>query len=250
MTRRLLSFFLFTLLLAGTGATAAEAARETVLITGANRGIGLELARQFTARGYEVIGTARKPEAARELRELKVRVEPLDVADSASVKALAKALAGVPIDVLINNAGMSGHNAATFEETDFDQLAMTFEVNSFGPMRVTQALLPNLALGEGKTVAQMSSVMGSIAGNQGGYYGYRASKTALNQLNMSLSKELGGRGYTCVVLHPGWVQTRMGGESAPVATEDSVAGLIAVIEGLDRDDNGRFIDYQGKEIAS
>ena len=249
MTRRIFSGLLLVLATLFAPAGFAEAGKSaTVLITGANRGIGLELARQFNAKGYSVIGTARKPSEADALAGLAVRVEQLDVTDAASVAALAASLEGAPIDILINNAGTGGQGVSRIADADFEQMAWTFEVNSIGPMRITQALLPNLAAGKGKTVVSVSSIMGSIENNQGGYYGYRASKAALNQLNMSLSRELGGQGFTCVVVHPGWVKTRMGGAQAPVEVQDSVAGLVAVIEGLEPGDNGRFIDYQGNAL--
>lgn len=222
--------------------------KQTVLITGANRGIGLEMARQFSERGYVVIGTARKPDEATDLKALKVQVEQLDVIDSASVSALARRLDGVPIDLLVNNAGVGGQTAGSFAAVDFDKVAHTFDVNSLGPMRVTQALLPNLEAGEGRTIVQITSVMGSIEQNGGGFFGYRASKAALNMLNKSLAVELGKQGFVCLALHPGWVKTRMGGAGAPVEPEDSVAGILEVIDGLTPDDNGRFLDYQGKTI--
>ena len=241
---------LFTLFLALTTLplAAGEDKAATVLVTGANRGIGLELARQLHAQGYAVIGTARKPAQASELQALDVRVEQLDVTDAASVAALAATLAEVPIDILVNNAGVGGQRVNQLAEIDFEQMAWTFEVNTYGPLRVTQALLPNLQAGEKKTVVQISSVMGSIAQNRGGYYSYRASKTALNQLNKSLSIELGRQGFTCVALHPGWVKTRLGGAQAQLEGKESVAGLVQVIDGLEPADNGRFIDFQGEEI--
>ncbi|MDX1735555.1 MAG: SDR family NAD(P)-dependent oxidoreductase, partial [Halioglobus sp.] len=163
---------LMTLLLACSSLTAGPALAElqkgmTALVTGANRGIGLELARQLQARGLNVIGTARKPAGADALNALEVRVEQLDVTDPASVAALAARLEGVKIDLLVNNAGVGGEAGGSIASTDFEQLAMVFDVNSTGPMRVTQALLPNLEAGDGKTVVQISSVMGSIAGNGG-----------------------------------------------------------------------------------
>ena len=238
---------MFTLfLLAGGLAQAAE--QSTALVTGANRGIGLELVTQLKAAGYSVIGTARKPAEATELKALGVRVEQLDVTDAASVAALAERLDGAGIDLLINNAGVSGDGANSIRELDTDAMSFTYSVNAIGPMRVTQALLPNMDAAKGKTIVHISSVMGSIQNNWGGAYDYRASKTALNMLNSSLAKELGKQGYTSVVLHPGWVQTRMGGETAPVKTADSVAGLLKVIDGLDAKDNGKFYDYQGKPI--
>ena len=202
------NIFLSALLLftaAGYSSVASAEVSMTVLVTGANRGIGLELVRQMRARGHQVIGTARKPEQAMELKETGARVVQLDVTDSNSIRAMAEQLKGQRIDLLINNAGMLGHNAQSFAETDFDQVIATFDVNSLGPMRVTQALLPNILAGSGKTVIQISSTMGSIANNSGGYYGYRASKAALNMLNSSLALELADNGITSVVMHPGWV---------------------------------------------
>jgi NAD(P)-dependent dehydrogenase (short-subunit alcohol dehydrogenase family) len=232
----------------GAGASVAADADKTVLVTGANRGIGLEFVRQLKAQGYVVIGTARKPDEAVDLKALGVRVEQLDVTDGASVEALGNRLKGVKIDLLINNAGIGGHNARTFRETNFDEIAKTFDVNSLGPMRVTQALLDNLEATEGKKIVHISSIMGSIEGNLGGFYGYRASKAALNMFNKSLAAELGRQGYISVVIHPGWVKTRMGGEGAPVEPVDSVAGMLRVIGSLSAADNGRFIDYQGNGL--
>ena len=245
------NIFLSALLLftaAGYSSVASAEVSMTVLVTGANRGIGLELVRQMRARGHQVIGTARKPEQAMELKETGARVVQLDVTDSNSIRAMAEQLKGQRIDLLINNAGMLGHNAQSFGETDFDQVIATFDVNSLGPMRVTQALLPNILAGSGKTVIQISSTMGSIANNSGGYYGYRASKAALNMLNKSLALELADQGITSVVIHPGWVQTRLGGENAAITVEDSVTGMVQVIAKLGPEDSGRFLDYQGEEL--
>lgn len=236
----------FILLLSSTTAVAADAA--TVLITGANRGIGLEYARQFEARGYRVIGTARNPDEATELKQVSDRVEALDVTDAASVAALAERLKGVPIDILINNAGILDRTDMSIDKVDFSMMERTFAVNTFGPLRVVQALLPNLRAGERKLIANMSSQMGSIANSSGGTYAYRASKTALNQINRGLSIELGKEGFICVVLHPGWVATDMGGASATYTPAQSVTGLIEVIEGLDATDNGRFYDLKGAEL--
>lgn len=221
----------------------------TVLITGANRGIGLEFARQFTEKGYRVIGTARTPDEAHELHDLDVRIVQLDVTDEDSLEAMAADLQGTAIDILINNAGIGGQFADKLTEVDIDKVARTVDVNSLGPMRVTSALYDNLHSGEGRTVIQITSIMGSIELNdRGGFYGYRMSKAALNMFNRSLSHELGDEGFICIVLHPGWVQTDMGGEQAPLTPEESIGGMIKVIEGLDVGDNGRFYDYTGKEL--
>lgn len=226
----------------------AQSAEMTVLITGANRGIGLEFARQYTDLGYRVIGTARDPAKAKELKALGVQVEALDVTDSTSVNALARKLDGTALDILINNAGIYGHNADSFLESDFDQLNQTFEVNTLGPMRVTQAFYESVKSGPTKKIVHISSTMGSITNNNGGSYGYRASKAALNMLNKSLSIELASDGFICTVLHPGWVKTRMGGEGAALTTQQSVAGMLNVIAAMDSDTNGQFLDYQGQQI--
>ena len=237
---------LAALSLAAAAASAAETA--TVLITGANRGIGLEYARQFEAKGYTVIGTARQPDEATELKALGVRVEALDVTDAASVAALAKRLDGVPIDVLINNAGIGDRDDTDVLATDFATFERTLAVNTIGPLRVTQALLPNLRAGTRKHIVNMSSRLGSIALNNGKFPAYRASKAALNQVSRSLSIDLGKQGFVVVAVHPGWVRTDMGGAEAPLLPDESVRGLLALIERLAASDNGRFYDYLGAEI--
>jgi len=237
---------LLALSLGATLATAGETA--TVLITGANRGIGLEYARQFEAKGYTVIGTARNPGEAQELAALGVRIEALDVTDGASVAALAKRLEGVPIDVLINNAGIGDRGDVDVLATDLALFERTLAVNTIGPLRVTQALLPNLRAGSRKHIVNMSSRLGSITLNNGNYPAYRASKSALNQVNRSLSIELGKQGFVVVVVHPGWVRTEMGGAEAPLLPDESVRGLVKLIERLAAGDNGRFYDYLGAEL--
>ncbi len=222
---------------------------QTVVVTGANRGIGLELCRQLKAAGAEVIATARDPESAEELRDVSpARIEALDVADPKSVAAFAAALGETAVDVLINNAGTGGPGA-DIANLDFDEVVRTVAVNSLGPLRVTQALLPHLRRGRRRTVVHISSNMGSITNNdQGGYYGYRASKTALNSFNRTLAHELGCLGFTCVVLHPGWVRTDMGGDGAPLTPAESVSGLVKIVAGLSADHNGRFFDYTGAQL--
>jgi len=220
----------------------------TVLITGANRGIGLECARQFAAKGYRVIGTVRDPADASELSAVADRVEPLHVTDATSVAALARRLSGVPIDMLLNNAGVFDNNDLTVDTVDFAVMEHTLAVNTLGPLRVTQALLPNLRAGKRRTILNLSSQLGSIADSSGRWYAYRASKAALNQINKTLSAELAPEGFICVVLHPGWVRTDMGGASATYSPQESVGGLIAVIEQLGPSDTGRFYDFKGAPI--
>jgi NAD(P)-dependent dehydrogenase (short-subunit alcohol dehydrogenase family) len=220
----------------------------TVLITGANRGIGLECARQFAAKGYKVIGTVRDPADASELSAVADRVEPLQVTDAASVAALAHRLHGVAIDILLNNAGVFDPNDVTVDKVDFAVMEQTLAVNTVGPLRVTQALLPNLRAGKRRTIVNLSSQLGSIADSSGRWYAYRASKAALNQINKTLSAELAPEGFTCVVLHPGWVRTDMGGAGATYSPQESVGGLVAVIEKLGPSDTGRFYDFKGTPI--
>ena len=220
----------------------------TVLITGANRGIGLEFARQYKAKGYEVIGTARNPQEATDLRNLGVRVEQLDVAESSSVAAIKKRLTGVPIDLLINNAAVLVGEDSTLETLDIDELNYSFAVNSSGPLRVTQALLPNLRAGKQKKIINVTSQLGSIQNNTGGIYSYRASKAALNQLTKTMSIELGSENFICIVMHPGWVRTDMGGPMATYTPEQAVRFMIGVIDRLDKGSNGHFLDLQGREI--
>lgn len=220
----------------------------TVLITGANRGLGLEFARQYAADGWKVIGTARSPEKAEELGSLPVEVAQLDVADQASVDALAKSLRGRPIDLLINNAGIFPR-VNTIDAIDFDDYSRTLAVNTLGPVRVTRALLPNLRLGDKKTIVNITSRLGSIALNDAGvYYGYRESKAALNMFTKTLALELGPEGFTCLTIHPGWVQTDMGGENANLTPTESISGMRAVIQKLGPADTGTYWSYSGEPV--
>jgi NAD(P)-dependent dehydrogenase (short-subunit alcohol dehydrogenase family) len=220
----------------------------TVLITGANRGIGLALAKRYHQAGYDVIATARKPAKAAELAALGVRIEQLDVSNPDSVGAMAKRLEGVPVDILINNAGVFGHDASSFAELDIEQLDNVYNNNSLGPLRVTQALLPNVIASKGKRVANISSQMGSMElNNWGCCLGYRASKAALNSFNKTLSLELGKQGLVMVVLHPGSVKTRLN-ESGSITVSESAKGLFNVISALESEDNGKFYDFKGKSL--
>jgi len=221
----------------------------TVLITGANRGIGLELARQYAAAGWRVIGTARKPDAASELRELDASIVQLDVTDASSVERMAQDLTGTPIDLLINNAGIQPL-MWTLEEVDFDDFERALAVNTVGPVRVTRALLPHLRAGTLRRIVNVTTNLSSIAENtEGGFYGYRESKAALNMFTKSLAADLGEEGFVCIVLHPGWVKTDLGGPQAPLEVEDSVRGMVRVIDGLSPADNGTFWTHAGEQMA-
>lgn len=230
---------------------------KTILVTGANRGLGLEFVRQLKKAGHTVIGTARSPESAEELKELlsgdQDRLEQLDVDSEESAAALAGRLkdGGLarPIDLLINNGAVSGHKGG-IADLDMDGLAEDLRINAVGPMRVIKHLLPNLRAGLGNQIVSISSQLGSITNANGGSsYGYRASKAALNMLNKHLSVELKDEGFTCMVLHPGWVKTRMGGEQAPLTPPESIAGMLEVIESAKPEThNGAFLDYQGETL--
>lgn len=224
-----------------------------VVVTGANRGIGLEFVRQYLARGERVTAACRAPQEAHALRALgasagdRLRVLACDVGDDASVADFARALGEVPVDLLINNAGVGG------EWGDLDALSTeaalrTYSVNALGPLRVTRALLPNLLRGARRHVAHVTSGMGSIADNtSGGAYAYRMSKAALNMASKTLSIDLRDKGIVSVVINPGWVQTDMGGAGAPLPVDASVAAMIARFEALTPDDSGRFLDWRRDE---
>lgn len=205
------------------------------LVTGANRGIGLELCRQLAARGNEVIAVCRQSSKA--LDELGVRVEAgIDVSDDASVAQLAQRVGKTRIDLLINNAGIL--QGGSLANMDFAGIERQFEVNAIGPLRVTTALLP--LLGEGAKVAIITSRMGSIADNgSGGYYGYRMSKAAVNAAGVSLAHDLRARGIAVALLHPGMVNTDMTRHGIPA--EESVRGLLARIDALTLSSSGRFL---------
>lgn len=221
------------------------------LVTGTARGIGLELVKQLADRGEHVIATLRDPGRARAIEALGAHVRTVicDVAEPAGRSALRSALADATLDVVINNAGVMG-GMTSVEDLDLADAARTYEVNALGPLAVVQAALPALLRGTTRHIAAISSGMGSIGDNtSGGAYAYRMSKAALNMGFRSLSIDLAGRGFVCVVLNPGWVQTDMGGGGAPTPVSESVAKMLERLDGLTASDNGRFLDYQGGELA-
>ncbi len=225
-----------------------------IVITGANRGIGLEFARQLSGQGHHIIATARHPDRAEALQQLtqahpdRVRVLTLDASDADSVSALAAKLGEDEVDWLIHNAGVYPRCGA-LGELDYDAMRQGFEVNTLGPLRVVEALLPALRRAERGRVALLTSQMGSIADNKsGGAYAYRVSKAALNMAAMSLSRDLAGEDIPVTVLHPGWVQTDMGGANAQITPEQSVGGMIEVITGLTLERTGSFLSWQGETL--
>ncbi len=216
----------------------------TVLITGANRGIGLEFCRQLTARGDTVIAACRKPSAALSALPVEV-IDGVDVSDDAAVAGLVEKLSGRAIDVLINNAGVLVPTG--LDSLDFDVIRRQLEINSLGPLRVTAALRGNLSAGS--KVAIITSRMGSIADNtSGGHYGYRMSKAAVNMAGKSLALDLAGDGVAVVLLHPGWVRTDMTANNGLIDTDESVAGLLSRIDGLTQAQSGTFWHTSGEAL--
>ncbi len=222
------------------------------LVTGANRGIGLEFVRQLLARGDRVIATCRHPGKATALNTLtgeypgRLHVLPLDVANEKSRAELVRELPLVAgrLDLLINNAGVL-HSGERFGQLSAAHLDDSFRTNASGPLLLTEALAP--ALADGATVANVSSTLGSIANtSRFGTPSYNISKAAQNMATALLAHALRDRGIRVVALHPGWVQTEMGGEGAQIAATASVGGLLKVIDGLTLDDSGRFLDWQGQ----
>jgi len=226
----------------------------TVLITGASRGVGLELVRQYSAKpDWQVIATCRNPLKAKALITLddqldNVDILALDVTSPESVLALARDLKGKAIDVLINNAGMYGPNAPLLP-VDIDAWHQVFHVNCVAPVHIAQQLHTNLELGHLKKVVTISSDMGSIHKNiGGGAYLYRSSKSALNSAMYSLSLDLKVTGFTILMIHPGHVKTDMGGPNAKIEVVDSANGIIKLIQSSSIEDSGTFFDWTGAQL--
>lgn len=224
------------------------------LVVGANRGIGLGVVKEFLARGWGVIATARQPEAATALAKLaekhpgRVAIEPLEMTDVAQLDGLAKRLDGRMLDVALVNAGIAGPAHMSASAATEEEIGALMFVNAIAPIRLARHLVPLLRPGSG-VLAFTSSAMGSVALNTGGHELYRASKAALNSLTRGLYNELGGRRLTVLTLHPGWVRTDMGGKSAPVSVEQSARGVVDVIEREKGSHRHAFIDYTGAEVA-
>ncbi|WP_421710147.1 SDR family oxidoreductase [Algihabitans sp.] len=226
----------------------------TALITGANRGLGLELARSFAADGWQVHACCRMPDKAPELRaaaaasEDRIEVHRLDVTDDLQVGGLARSLGGETLDLLFNNAGIYGPRDG-FGSQDFEAWNKVLAINLLAPLRMVENFVELVAASHGKLIVNMSSRLGSIAENDaGGGYPYRSSKAALNMVTRGLSVDLAARGITVVSVHPGWVRTDMGGSDAALTVADSVAGLRRVMASLTIEDSGRFFDHSGAEL--
>jgi NAD(P)-dependent dehydrogenase (short-subunit alcohol dehydrogenase family) len=230
---------------------------KTTLITGANRGLGLEFSRQYAADGWLVLACSRHPDKSEALSKLAdeypdlVKIQALDVADLAQIDRLAQLLAHESIDLLVNNAGIYPDSGAKgFGHTDYEKWLDAFRVNAMAPLKMAEAFSRQIARSELKTIATISSKMGSIADNtSGGNYLYRSSKTAVNMVVKSLAFDLKPSEVIAVALNPGWVKTDMGGPNAMITAAQSVSGMRQVIGGLGLADSGKFINYDGQLIA-
>lgn len=228
--------------------SSGERKRRTVLITGASRGLGRELAALYAADGWRVIACVRGQAPF----EGAIEAQSLDVSDSTSIAALGRALEGVAIDVLINNAGIRGDTGG-LTTLDGDDFLEVMRINALAPLLLARALRANLLAGESRVIANISSRAGSLAegtlDDDDGDYAYRCSKAALNMATVKLAQDLGKDGITVLSLHPGWVKTDMGGDEASVPVATSAAGLKAVIGAAGMADSGSFRSYDGRRIS-
>ncbi|TSA38356.1 MAG: SDR family oxidoreductase [Methylococcaceae bacterium] len=226
---------------------------KTVLITGANRGLGLAFCRHYLAENWHVVACCRHPDSSAALLALAescphLRIEALEMTDFAQIDALGEKLSGVPIDLLINNAGIYPDTASNaFGQVDFEVWRQALLVNTFAPAKLTETMLASLHLGHDKLIVCLSSLMGSITDNtSGGSSYYRSSKAALNAVMKNLSLSLQNDGVGVLILHPGWVKTDMGGANALIDAEVSVRGMCQVIKAFTLTQSGQFINYDGK----
>nr|MDJ0878471.1 SDR family oxidoreductase [Halieaceae bacterium] len=225
----------------------------TALVTGVNRGLGLEFIKQYSQAGWNVIGTCRDLGSAVEASGLadvasNIELYPLEITSAEGIAGLAETLKGRPIDHLVLNAGVMAERAQVLGELDQDDFVHAMSVNTVSPALMIQAFRSHVAASDKKLVIGMSSILGSIAGNSdGGLYSYRASKAALNAVLKSAASDLAAEGITVVAMHPGWVQTDMGGEGATITTGVSINGMLKVFDGLTTADSGRFLTYDGSE---
>jgi NAD(P)-dependent dehydrogenase (short-subunit alcohol dehydrogenase family) len=232
----------------------------TVLITGANRGLGLEFVRQYEGEGWDVIACCREPRDADQLHAVAdeashVRIEPLDVSDFPAVDALAHALRDTPIDLLLNNAGVFGPRVTaendwrqSFGHLDYALWQRVLAVNLLAPVKMCEAFINHVAASEKRRMAVISSKLASIATTEPGHYFYRTSKAALNSAMATLAVELRSQGIAVGIYCPGWVATDMGGRGAPLTPAESVAGLRQHLDALDMSSSGVFTHHDGEVL--
>ena len=226
----------------------------SALITGADRGLGFEFVRQYLVDGWQVYAACRDPASASELRRLietsdgKLRMLAMDVTDLASIDAAATELDGQAIDLLLNNAGITGPHGQTIGNIDYEAWAEVLAVNTMGPMRVSEAFVEHVARSDRKLIVTLTSGMGSIADNSsGGSIVYRSSKAAVNMVMRSLAIDLAPRGITCVIVNPGWVWTDMGRPNASLQPAESISALRRLIATLGPEQSGKFFNHTGRE---
>ena len=226
----------------------------SVLITSASRGLGLEFAKQYLASGWHIYAACRQPESAEMLRRLaqdgktQIEIMTMDVTDPLSIERAAAKIDGHMIDVLINSAGIIGKPDQNVGNVDYNSWAQVLNVNTMGPLRVTEAFVEHVARSERRLVVTITSGMGSLADNtSGGSIAYRSSKAAVNMVMRCAAIDLAPRGISCVLVNPGWVRTEMGGAAAPLSAEESVLALRRLIETLGPAQSGRFFHYNGRE---
>jgi NAD(P)-dependent dehydrogenase (short-subunit alcohol dehydrogenase family) len=224
------------------------------LITGTNRGLGFEFARQYQADGWQVFAACRNPASAGELQRLakdssgKLTVVAMDVTDAASIQKVATQLDDVAIDLVVNSAGITGVSGQRAGNVDYDSWAHVLAVNTMGPLRVLETFIDHIARSKRRLVVTITSGMGSIGDNtSGGSIAYRTSKAAVNMVMRSAAIDLAPRGIICVVVNPGWVKTDMGGPSATLTPQESVTALRRLIETLGPSNSGKFYHYDGSE---
>jgi NAD(P)-dependent dehydrogenase (short-subunit alcohol dehydrogenase family) len=226
----------------------------TLLITGANRGIGLELCKQYLGKGWEVHACCRKPKKAKALNKLAdkndaLTVHELEVTNEKQMDALVKALHNKPIDILLNNAGVHALGASQFGKTDEKAWEEAVAVNLVAPMKMMEHFVKNVAMSDRKIIASMSSKMASMDDNSsGGSYAYRATKAALNAVMVSAAHDLRHLDIISLILHPGWVRTDMGGPHGEISVEESATMLCKLLDNCDITDSGKFFDIDGSVI--
>jgi NAD(P)-dependent dehydrogenase (short-subunit alcohol dehydrogenase family) len=226
---------------------------QTIVITGANRGIGLQFVKNYLNLGAHVIAGCRSPENAPELQALRkelgdhLKILPLDVKVQASVSAFARAIGERPVDLLINNAGIKGAVKQSSFEMDYESWMEVMDINAMGPLRVFQALETNLKTGQDTKIITISSQMGAMSFPGASNIAYRSSKSAVNKVMCCLAEDLAGDNITVAMLHPGWVKTDMGGDAAEVTVADSTAGMMKVIDALTFGDTGSFYKWNGEQ---
>lgn len=227
----------------------------TILITGTNRGIGLEFTKQYLSEGWRVLACSRHTHESMKLNTLKEQyptllvLASLDVRDEKQIQSLATEWQSESIDILFNNAGIYGPEHVKLGSLNAKDWEEVLLVNSISPLLIAQAFIEHVAKSQKRIIATMSSLMGSITGNTSGqYYYYRSSKAAINAAMKSLSIDLQSRKITGVVFHPGWVQTDMGGPNAPLPVTESVAGIRKILSQLTLADSGKFLSYRGEEL--